>query len=239
MRTASTDPETPGPRMAGPAAATGPAPGLDDARARRLVWTALAATLGIVMLLALWKLRSGSGSAAALPVYGEVPAFALVERDGRGVTSADLTGHVWIADFVFTRCGGMCPGLTTTMAALMRRPDLADAPGLRAVTFTVDPTHDDPEALRRYAERYGADPVRWLFLTGEQGTIERVVRDGFRLSIAELPPGERERSREPITHSDRFVLVDRRLRIRGYYHGTDPESVAKLESDATRLAATR
>jgi protein SCO1 len=234
VRTASTDPGSPG----APAASrhdTAAVPPLDDARARRLVWIALAATLVIVAAVGLWKLRFGPGSAAGLPMYGEVPPFSLVERDGRTVTAASLTGEVWIADFVFTRCGGMCPGLTTTMAALVRRLQ-SSAPGVRAVTISVDPAHDDPETLRRYADRYGADPTRWLFLTGEHDAIAHLVRDGFRLSIAELPPGEREQSPEPITHSNRFVLVDRHLQIRGYYYGTDPESVAQLETDAARLA---
>jgi protein SCO1/2 len=93
--------------------------------------------------------------------------------------------------------------------------------------------------LRAYAERYGADPGRWLFLTGDREAIARLVRDGFRLSIAELPPGERERSPEPITHSDRFALVDSQLRIRGYYHGTDPDDVARLEEDLRRLTGPR
>jgi len=238
VRTPSTDPDSPG-TGAAPHPEAAVVPRLDDTRARRLVWIALAATLVIVVAVALWKLRFGPGSAAGLPVYGDVPPFALVERDGRAVTSASLTGQVWIADFIFTRCGGMCPGLTTTMAALMRRLARDGGGDVRAVTITVDPAHDDPAALSRYAERYGADPARWLFLTGEHDAIERLVRDGFQLSIAELPPGEREGSPEPITHSYRFVLVDRYLRIRGYYHGTDPESVAQLETDVARLAQAR
>jgi protein SCO1/2 len=118
------------------------------------------------------------------------------------------------------------------MAALLRRlPD----PNVRAVSFTVDPRHDDPETLRRYAERYGADPARWLFATGDYDAVEHLVRDGFRLSIAELPEGQRETSPEPITHSDRLVLVDPQLRIRGYYHAIDPEAVARLEHDVAAL----
>ena len=172
-------------------------------------------------------------------MYGSVPPFALVERSGRPLTAADLAGRVWVANFVFTRCGGMCPALTTTMAALMRRLQAAGDSGVRALTISVDPAHDDPAALRAYAERFAADPSRWLFVTGTHDAIEQLVRDGFRLSIAELPPGERERSAEPITHSDRFVLIDRELRIRGYYHGTDPEGVARLEHDLSLLRGPR
>ncbi len=205
-------------------------------RARRLVWVAFATTLVAVLAVAAWRLRPESGRVAGLPVYGSVPAFALVERSGRPLTATDLTGHISIASFIFTRCGGMCPALTTTLAALLRRIPASISDGIWAVTFTVDPARDDPETLRRYADRFGADPSRWLFVTGEPDAVTRLVRDGFRLSIAELPPEERETSPEPITHSDRFVLVDRELRIRGYYHGTDPDDVARLEHDVARLA---
>jgi protein SCO1 len=208
-----------------------------DAGVRRLVWTALGTTLLAVAAFAAWQLRGGTGASVALPIYGTVPAFTLVERSGRSLTADDLRGQPWIASFIFTRCAGMCPALTTTIAALMRRTQASAAAQVRAVTFTVDPTYDDPAVLRRYADAHGADPVRWLFLTGEYDAVEHLVRDGFLLSIAELPPGERERSPEPITHSDRFVLVDSQLRIRGYYHGTDPESVTRLEADMKLLAS--
>jgi protein SCO1/2 len=208
-----------------------------DARAQGLVWVVFAVALLAVLAAAAWRLRLGSGRDTDLPVYGSVPTFAFVERSGRPVAASDLTGHVWIANFIFTRCGGMCPALTTTLAALLRRIPISSTGGVLAVTFTVDPTRDDPETLRRYADRFGADPARWLFVTGQQDAVERLVRDGFRLSIAELPLEERATAPEPITHSDRFVLVDRELRIRGYYHGTDPDDVARLEHDVTRLVA--
>jgi cytochrome oxidase Cu insertion factor (SCO1/SenC/PrrC family) len=169
-------------------------------------------------------------------VYDTVPAFALTERSGRTVTRADLAGRVWIADFIFTRCGGTCPVLSSRLAALLRELPAGPA-GVTGVSITVDPHRDDPAALREYAGQYKADPERWLFLTGERAAVESLVRDGFKLSIAEVPPEERATAVEPITHSDRFVLVDGEGRIRGYYHGTDAESVARLRADAARLAA--
>ncbi len=77
----------------------------------------------------------------------------------------DLLGKVWIASFVFTRCTAGCPQISTTMKRL--QGDLSGYPDVRLVTFTVDPEHDDPGELSRYADAYGADPERWLFLTGE------------------------------------------------------------------------
>lgn len=204
-------------------------------RTQRLVWAALGLTLASIGGAGAWRLV-GAGRSGDLPVLGTVPAFALVERSGRAVSGDDLRGHPWIADFIFTRCQGTCPVLSARLAGLLRRLAEHGRP-VMGVSFSVDPEHDDPATLRAYADRFAADPERWLFLTGERDAIERVVRDGFHLSIAALPPGEREHAAEPITHSNRLVLVDAELRIRGYYLGTDDEGVSKLERDLSRLAA--
>src|SRR5437763_6353414 len=90
-----------------------------------------------------------------------VGRFALTERSGKAVTDADLRGKVWVASFVFTRCTGPCPQVTATVARLQSQ--LPKDPGLRLVTFTVDPTRDDPAELKRHAEHFKADPDRWRF----------------------------------------------------------------------------
>jgi len=163
-----------------------------------------------------------------LPVLGTVPPFTLVERAGTSMGAAELAGAVWIADFVFTRCPDVCPALTSRMAGLQRTlPPGADP--VRLVSFSVDPAHDTPEVLRDYAARAGAADA-WLFLTGPREAMAALLRDGFKVAWADDGPPS-----APITHSDRFVLVDRALRIRGYYHGSDPEDVARLARDAVRL----
>jgi protein SCO1/2 len=163
------------------------------------------------------------------PVLGTVPPFELTERSGAAVRDADLAGSVWIAGFVFTRCPDVCPALTAHMRALQQA--LANGAPVRLVSFSVDPAHDTPEVLRGYAERAGAEPG-WLFLTGSRDAIATLLRDGFRLAFADDGPPA-----APITHSDRLVLVDRELRIRGYYHGRDPDDLARLRRDAAALAA--
>jgi protein SCO1/2 len=186
------------------------------------------------MLFGGWQILHGRVPSAP-PVFGPVPSFTLTERSGATVSSRDLLGRPWIADFIFTRCQGICPVLSNRMADLLRRLERAGLTDTTAVSFSVDPEHDDPATLRAYAERFDADPERWLFLTGPMVEIERVVRDGFRLSIAALPEAERRTAPEPITHSDRFVLVDAQLRIRGYYHGTEDDGLAALERDLQAL----
>ena len=188
--------------------------------------TALAAggVLAAVAVVAAWlTLRP-----RRLPDLGTVPPFALTERAGTPLGAADLAGHVWVADFVFTRCPDFCPALTTRMAGLQKALPAGRDP-IRLVSFSVDPAHDGPDVLREYAARAGAGDA-WLFLTGPRAAVAALLRDGFHVAWADDGPPT-----SPITHSDRFVLVDRQLRIRGYYHGTDAADVARLARDAVAL----
>jgi protein SCO1/2 len=174
--------------------------------------------------------QASLAQAAALPALGRVPAFTLVNRDGRAVRLADLAGAPWIADFVFTRCVSSCPLLSARLARLDRAlpPDL----GIHLVSFSVDPAHDTPAVLERYARALSASR-RWLFLTGGEEQVRRLSRQGFKLA---LEPGV---GTEAILHSTRFVLVDAKGAIRGTYQALDPEALRRLEADARALAGTR
>jgi protein SCO1/2 len=157
-----------------------------------------------------------------------VPAFHLTERSGAPIASDDLRGRIWIADFVFTRCPDVCPILSTRMAGLQK--SLGPDSPIRLVSFTVDPGYDTPAVLTTYAAAHGAG-AGWLFVTGPRDAIASLLREGFHVAFADDGPPE-----GPITHSDRFVLVDGELRIRGYYHGSDPDDLARLLEDTRNLA---
>jgi protein SCO1/2 len=180
----------------------------------------------IALLLVLGTTLLGCRGAEP-PILGTVPDFSLTERSGSVVRTADLDGSVWIAGFIFTRCPDVCPALTARMADLQK--SLAGSPGVRLVSFSVDPSHDTPEVLRGYAERAGARDG-WMFLTGPRDQVAALLKDGFRVAFADDGPAE-----APITHSDRLVLVDQERRIRGYYHGREPDDLARLARDAERL----
>jgi protein SCO1 len=168
--------------------------------------------------------------AAAPPVLSIVPAFSLVERSGRSVTRDDLSGRTWVAGFVFTRCGGICPLMTARMKEVG-----ASAPGVTLVSFTVDPEHDTPEVLRRYAERNGIGQG-WLLLTGDESRLHALARDGFHLAAAAVPAEEQQQGGDgPFLHSSRLVLVDAQARIRGYYDSGDAEALAALRRDLAAL----
>jgi protein SCO1/2 len=98
------------------------------------------------------------------------------------------------------------------------------------VSFTVDPAKDTPQVLRSYAEKLQAEPNRWDFLTGPQSTIYDLSRNGFKLAVADGSDG----AGVPL-HSTRFVLVDRRGEIRGYYDSVAADAITKLLADTNHL----
>jgi protein SCO1/2 len=164
-----------------------------------------------------------------LPTLGTVPAFSLIERSGRTFTQEDVRGRVWIANFIFTRCPDVCPVLTTRMAGVQASLRDAASPVV-PVSISVDPVHDTPPTLQAYAAAHAAGP-EWAFLTGDRDAIKQLLTQGFQVAFGDDGPAE-----GPLTHSNRFVLVDGRLRIRGYYHGTEPDDLERLVADARRLA---
>lgn len=115
--------------------------------------------------------------------FGIVPAFVLTERSGRRVTREALQSRVWVANFFYTRCPDICPLQSTQIAGLQR--DFADHRGVWLVSISIDPEHDTPDVLKDYAQKFGADPDRWLFLTGEKAAIYRLAQDGFHLSVVD------------------------------------------------------
>jgi protein SCO1/2 len=156
-----------------------------------------------------------------------LPAFGFVDQHGQRVSRDDLAAHVWIFDFVYTTCTSLCPTLTAKLAALQRK---LPSPELRFVSFSVDPSHDTPEALARYAASYRPGETRWLLLSTEPVGLTALANG---LGLAVEPTGDR---RDPILHPSAFFLVDRGNRSHGRYDSTDPSALARLAADALRLA---
>jgi len=162
-----------------------------------------------------------------LPAYGSIPRFEFTNQDGQPFGSEQLAGKIWIADFIFTKCPGPCPIISTRMSELQKPLGKSD---VRLVSFSVDPENDTPEVLRTYAEKLRLQPRRWDFLTGSREAIYSLSRDGFKLGVSD---GSEEEG-VPV-HSTRFVLVDRRGTIRGYYDALTADAVTKLLADTNHL----
>lgn len=158
----------------------------------------------------------------AMPPIGEIPTFRFTTQEGKPLTKEDLLGKVWVADFVFTRCNGPCPLMTSRMAELAK--GIAKAKDVRLVSISVDPEHDTPAVLGEYAGRMMADPSKWIFLTGPKPEIDTFARKGMFQVLAYDGNGVP-------THSTRFLVIDREGRIRKTRNLDEPELVQKLFMD--------
>ncbi|MEM1023789.1 MAG: SCO family protein [Myxococcota bacterium] len=158
--------------------------------------------------------------------------FQLVDARGRPFGSANLSGKVWVADFFFTTCPGVCEELTKTMVALADRLEV-EAPEVELVSFTVDPETDDPAALLAYAQKFGAERPNWHFLTGEPDELRAVVVGNFKQPM-EVEAQDEDQAMMRIAHGVRFVLMDGEGRVRGLYDAK-PEALDPLIQAARAL----
>ncbi|MCX8112175.1 MAG: SCO family protein [Bacteroidia bacterium] len=161
-----------------------------------------------------------------------LPAFFLLTQDSVPFTQDSLKGWIHVADYFFTRCPGICPQLSRSMAQL--QAFLAGKPvKVRLVSYTVDPEHDTPTTLREYASRYQADFARWTFVTGAETTLYRLAVKGYLIPVDKAP--DTTQGELGYVHSDMLVLVDPELRIRGFYSGLDSLQMRKLMDDINLL----
>lgn len=195
-------------------------------RMQRLGWAGafLAFVLAVAMGFSMWR-GSERRDVEQLPVMRAVPDFALTDQDGNAVTKDDLRGKIWIADFIFTRCQGPCPLMTSRMLEMQRA--LIKTPDVKLVSVSVDPAHDTPAVLKAYAEANHAEPARWRFLTGDMGIIRRLVTEGF------MQPLDEENG-EPV-HGTMFLVVDSNGMVRSARMLEDPELIQKILMDTGNL----
>jgi len=168
-------------------------------------------------------LRARAPISPRLERFAPAPEFQFAAQDGSTLKTEDLKGKVWVANFIFTRCKGPCPIMTSRMAELNQKLG-AKTGDVNLVSFSVDPEFDTPEVLKEYGEKVGAKPEKWKFLTGPKEKIDDTIVKGFLQALSKDQEGM------PV-HSTRFVLVDKDGWIRGFQDGNDPEVVQKLLMD--------
>jgi protein SCO1/2 len=194
-----------------------------------VVWVIVFVAAALLIGLAYVSLKNTRPAPPATPLekLAQVPEFTLTDQTGAPFGSADLKGKIWVANFIFTRCKGPCPLITTRMAELNGKlKKIHD--GVKLTSFTVDPEHDTPKALAAFGQNLAANPADWKFLTGSPEAINAIVVKGLLQPLAKEPDGTP-------AHSQRFVIVDGEGWIRGFQEGEDPEVVQKLMVDIGEL----
>ena len=149
--------------------------------------------------------------------------FALESSHGQTISESTLSHQVWVADFIFTSCPGICPTLTQKMHSLQETFKQEDH--VKFVSVTVDPETDTKEALQAYEKKYHVDPDKWYFLRGTMKKVDDLLVNGFNLGTLD----------DPTYHSGQFILVDGSNHIKGYYDPDSTESFTKLKSDISAL----
>ena len=150
--------------------------------------------------------------------------FNLVNHLGDTVTLADVQGQILVVDFFFTRCATICPLMTKNLQRIHDRLG-SDAP-VQLMSHSVTPVADSVSVLSAYADKHGADPDLWWFLTGEKSEIYTLARKSYFSCLDEGDGGFQD-----FVHTENIVLVDDQGRLRGFYDGTDSKAMSQLFSD--------
>ncbi len=179
------------------------------------------------ILILILFVASACRAPSELPVYAVIDELALETSLGHELSAQGLEGTVHVADFIFTSCNAACPVMTTKMRQIY--DEFADVEGVRFLSVTTDPERDTVEVLHEHARNLGVDESRWLFARAPMEEVVRLSEKEFLLSGTGFPAG----------HSQRFVLVDRKRRIRGYYESREAADLARLRSDLARLVSAR
>lgn len=147
----------------------------------------------------------------------------MTDSEGHAFNSDALRGKVWVADFIYTSCPGPCPRMTSEMHKVQRQ--VTGDRDVRLVSISVDPDHDSPRVLNDFAHRFGGPADNWTFLTGTPQTVHLLAYQVFHVGdvIANMD------------HSTKFMVVDKRGAIRGYYSSLDSDGIRAMLQDVDAL----
>lgn len=155
--------------------------------------------------------------------------FSFTNQNGKVITQKDYEGKIYVADFFFTTCPTICPKMTDNMAWLQSQ--IKDNSKVKLVSFSVTPDIDSVPVLKKYAQEKGIIDSKWNLLTGNKKDIYYLARKSFLV----VKTGSPEELYDMV-HTENFVLVDQKKRIRGFYDGTNLEEVKKLLEDINFLS---
>ena len=181
-----------------------------------------------VKLLPIYGEKKVVGSEIRDTIYHTVKPFLFINQYNEKVTEETVKGKIYVADFFFATCESICPKMSTQLVTVQNA--FAKDDSVLILSHTVNPMHDTVEVLKKYAERFGATKNKWHLLTGNKKEIYDMARYSYLVNAL-----EDDGSAEGFLHSELFILIDSKKRIRGFYDGTDNVAVAKLIADIKLL----
>jgi protein SCO1/2 len=155
--------------------------------------------------------------------YHVISDFSLTNQNGKKITQEDYNDKIYVADFFFTTCQTICPIMTDNMVKIQEK--LKNDNEILLLSHTVTPEIDSVAQLKKYALEKGVNDSKWNLVTGDKKVIYNLARKSY-LVAKDVPYSDND-----LVHTENFVLVDKKKRIRGFYDGTDSESIEKLLED--------
>lgn len=160
--------------------------------------------------------------------YHKVPDFKLVNQNGDTITQKDYEDKIYIADFFFTTCQGICPIMTDHMVKIQE--EFKDDPEVLLLSHSVTPEIDSVAQLKKYAEEKGVIDEKWNLVTGDKKQIYDLARKSYLVAKSQGNGGKYD-----MVHTENFALVDKNKQVRGFYDGTNPEAIEQLVEDVKLL----
>jgi len=158
----------------------------------------------------------------------KIAPFAFTNQNGKKITNKDYEGKIYVADFFFTTCQTICPKMKDNMVWLQNK--IKDNPKVKLLSHSVFPDEDTVEVLKKYAKEKGVIDEKWNLVTGNQKEIYKIARQSY-LAVKTGKPEEMY----DMVHTENFVLVDQKGRIRGFYNGLNIDKTVKGEKNLTQL----
>jgi protein SCO1/2 len=154
--------------------------------------------------------------------------FSFTNQNGKTITQKDYEGKIYVADFFFTTCKSICPKMTTNLVDVQKA--FLHNPKVKLLSFTVMPDVDNVSVLKEYAKINGVVDSKWNLVTGDKKAIYTMARKSY-LAVKQGKPDEQY----DMVHTENFVLVDSKKRVRGFYDGTNKEDIQRLIQDINWL----
>lgn len=154
--------------------------------------------------------------------------FSFTNQNGKTITQKDYEGKIYVADFFFTTCKSICPKMTTNLADVQKA--FLDNPKVKLLSFSVMPDVDSVSVLKEYAKINGVIDSKWNLVTGDKKAIYTMARKSY-LAVKQGKPDEQY----DMVHTENFVLVDSKKRVRGFYDGTNKAEIKRLIEDINWL----
>ena len=161
--------------------------------------------------------------------FHRISDFTLLNQEGETVTSKTFEGKIYVTDFFFTVCPGICPKMMANMMDLQEA--FIDDEDILLLSHSVTPERDSVPVLKRYAEKKGIISEKWHLVTGSQEEIYKLGRKDY---FIEEDLGI-EKEIDEFLHTENFVLIDRKSHIRGIYNGLNKTSIRQLITDIKLL----